>query len=244
MQLTLLLQALVPKVERSVVQCSVGQFFFRLALSTMLMAVGIGSSALLAQSGSTASGQGVSFPKFGRKKAVQPQQQPWKFQGRLHLQQGSTEGYIVLQIDLAPNHYIYSVSPDGSPAPTKIGIVPSPSVKTGSSFSPDQPPKVIENDPVFQRRIEKHTDRVQFFVPCKLDPNADYKLTGLPVIEFNGQICSKDGVCIPVRGKKIPVEFAGFYQPESAAQTSGVSSAPVAVEANVDSLGTAGRSTR
>ena len=183
-------------------------------------------STTLAQSGSVApaetatqANQKFTRPTFG-KPAAPVAQQPWKFEGRLHLQEGSTEGYIVLQIDLAPGHYMYSVSPEGSPAPTKIEIVPSASIQVAQEFSPDQPPTVIENDPVFQRRIEKHTDRVQFFVPCRLDPNADYKLTGLPVIEFNGQVCSKDGVCLPIRNKKIEVKFAGYFQQDSAGEMS------------------------
>ena len=183
-------------------------------------------STTLAQSGSAApaetaaqADQKFAIPKFGKPTAPAIEQ-PWKFEGRLHLQEGSTEGYIVLQIDLAPGHYIYSVSPEGSPAPTKIEVVPSASVQVAQSFSPDQPPAVTENDPVFQRRIEKHTNRVQFFVPCRLDPNADYKLTGLPVIEFNGQVCSKDGVCLPIRNKRIQVEFAGYFQQDSAGEMS------------------------
>jgi len=179
------------------------------------------SSTLLAQSDNVnTSQQSFARPKFGKPANQVAAAQPWKFEGRLHLQEGSTEGYIVLQVDLAPGHYIYSVSPEGSPAPTKIEIVPSASVKTSNAFSPDQPPSVTENDPIFQRRIEKHTERVQFFVRCKLDPNADYKLTGMPVIEFNGQVCSKDGVCIPIREKRIQVNFAGYFQQEANSQSS------------------------
>jgi len=179
------------------------------------------ASTAIAQSGN-ASGTEQRFarPKFGKPANQNAQQDPWQFEGRLHLQEGSTEGYIVLQVDLAPGHYIYSVSPEGSPSPTKIEVVPSASVQTAESFSPDQPPLVIENDPVFQRRIEKHSGRVQFFVQCRLDPNSDYKQTGLPTIEFNGQVCSKDGVCIPIRKKTIPVSFAGYFAQEAAGKTS------------------------
>jgi thiol:disulfide interchange protein len=192
-------------------------------------------STLSAQSGNAARGDQTSNrPTFGKPAAAE--QQPWRFEGRLHLQQGSTEGYIVLQVDLAPEHYIYSVSPEGSPAPTKIEIVPAANIKTPNTFSPDQPPAVVENDPVFQRRIEKHTGRVQFFVPCKLDPNADYKLTGMPVIEFNGQVCSKDGVCIPIRKKKIQVNFAGYFEQE-AGQTSSTSQTQSAVPAQANAAG-------
>lgn len=213
------------------------------AMVTLMFAIGGGM--VQGQSGNSASdrsqsGRGFSIPKFGGSKFGESksnqQQRPWKFQGRLHLQQDSTEGYIVLQVDLAPGHYIYSVSPEGSPAPTKISVVPSASVQTAESFSPDKPPAVIENDPVFERRIEKHTDRVQFFVPCRLDPNADYKLTGLPMIEFNGQVCSKDGVCIPIRNQKIAVQFAGYFQQESAGATSAISPARSNIPAHANAL--------
>jgi len=196
------------------------QLIWRVNVIVMALLIAVPlASPLLAQAHNDSAGQQtVPRLKFGKSVNEVATQQPWKFEGRLHLQQGSTEGYIVLQIDLAPGHYIYSVSPQGSPAPTNIQIVPSASVKTPNTFSPDQPPMVTENDPIFQRRIETHTDRVQFFVPCSLDPNADYKLTGMPVIEFNGQVCSKEGVCIPIRNKKIQVTFAGYFQQETETQ--------------------------
>ena len=208
---------------------------FANAIVLALVVSAMFGSTLLAQSdNANRSQQTINRPKFGKPAVPAAQQQPWKFEGRLHLQQGSTEGYIVLQVDLAPEHYIYSVSPEGSPAPTKIEIVPSASVETADTFSPDKPPSVVENDPVFQRRIEKHTGRVQFFVPCKLDPNADYKLTGMPTIEFNGQVCSKDGVCIPIRKKKIQVNFAGYFEQETEGQTSGAAQTQSTVPAQAN----------
>ena len=137
---------------------------------------------------------------------------PWKFEGRLHLQKGTSEGYLVLQMDLDQGHYIYSVSPEGSPAPTKISVVKNPAIQTRGDFAPNVQPEVNENDPVFQRRIEKHKGRVQFFIPCQLDARVDFQATGMPVIEFNGQVCSTDGVCIPINGQKIAVTFAGFFE--------------------------------
>jgi len=140
---------------------------------------------------------------------------PWKFEGRLHLQKGTNEGYLVLQMDLDQGHYIYSVSPKGSPAPTKISVVDNPSVQTRGVFAPNVPPEVNENDPIFHRRIEKHKDQVQFFVPCQIDANVDFQAAGMPVIEFNGQVCSADGVCIPISGQKVTVKFAGFFEREN-----------------------------
>jgi len=112
-------------------------------------------------------------------------------------------------------HYIYSVSPKGSPAPTKISVVDNPSVQTRGVFAPNVPPEVNENDPIFHRRIEKHKDQVQFFVPCQIDANVDFQAAGMPVIEFNGQVCSADGVCIPISGQKVTVKFAGFFEREN-----------------------------
>ncbi len=140
---------------------------------------------------------------------------PWQFAGRLHLEKGTSQGYLVLQVDLDPGHYIYSVSPQGSPAPTQIRVATNPAVKTTGEFSPNVQPEVNENDPVFQRRIEKHKGRVQFFVPCQLNPNADFQATGMLEIEFNGQVCSQDGVCIPINAQKVAVSFAGYFEREN-----------------------------
>ena len=147
--------------------------------------------------------------------AQQVAQDPWKFEGRLHPQKGTSEGYLVLQMDLDHGHYIYSVNPKGSPAPTKISVVANPAVQTRGAFSPNVQPEVNENDPVFRRRIEKHKGQVRFFVPCQLDANVDFQATGMPVIEFNGQVCSADGVCIPISGQKVAVKFAGFFEREN-----------------------------
>ena len=172
---------------------------------------------LIAQSGSNQNGQPASssFQGFAASPEMQTQADPWKFEGRLHLQKGTSTGYIVLQIDLQPGHYIYSVNPEGSPAPTSVSLVQNPAVKTEGTFSPNVQPLVNENDPVFHRRIEKHKERVQFFIPCEMDPTADFQTTGMPVIEFNGQVCSENGVCVPLRKQQIAVQFAGYFEREN-----------------------------
>ena len=173
----------------------------------------------IAQSGTSQNGQPASssFQGFAAPPQAQTQAEPWKFEGRLHLQKGTGTGYIVLQIDLQPGHYIYSVDPKGSPAPTSVSLVQNAAVKTQGSFSPNVQPLVNENDPVFNRRIEKHKERVQFFIPCEVDPNADFQKAGMPVIEFNGQVCSEGGVCVPLRKQQIPVQFAGYFERENQA---------------------------
>ena len=193
--------------------------------TTVMVALLFFSSQALGQSGSpqaspaaTASQNGFSQAfqsPFNASQAKQEARDPWKFEGRLHLQKGTSEGYLVLQMDLEQGHYIYSVSPKGSPAPTKISVVANPSLQTRGVFAPNVPPEVNENDPVFHRRIEKHKGQVQFFVPCQIDANTDFQAGGMPVIEFNGQVCSADGVCIPITGQKVAVKFAGFFEREN-----------------------------
>ena len=208
------------EVEARVLQ-STGCYLF---LATML-AMLILSNESFGQSGSSQASPSGSADKSGFSpqfqspfqagQAQQEAQDPWQFEGRLHLQKGTSEGYLVLQMDLDQGHYIYSVNPKGSPAPTKISVVANPVVQTRGTFAPNVQPEVNENDPVFRRRIEKHKGQVQFFVPCQLDPNVDFQTTGMPVIEFNGQVCSADGVCIPINGQKVAVKFAGFFEREN-----------------------------
>lgn len=147
--------------------------------------------------------------------------EPWKFEGRLHLEKGTGNGYIVLQVDLAPGSYIYSVSPEGSPAPTRLEVVTPPGLVVGEAFSPNLPPTVVELDPVFNRRIEKHKTQVQFFVPCQVTQDANFENDGWPAIQFDGQVCAEGGVCIPIRGQQIPVVFAGYFERSEQSASSG-----------------------
>ena len=137
-------------------------------------------------------------------------QNPWQFTGRVHLEQGSTKGYIVLQLDLAENHYIYSITPGQSPSPSKILIAESPDFRLLENFSSDRPPMVIEKDPVFEMRIEKHKGTVQFFAPIEVRPGLDLA-TFQPQITYVGQVCSDEGFCVPLRDEKVAAKFAGFF---------------------------------
>ena len=139
-----------------------------------------------------------------------PAAEPWSMTSRVHVQQGTGDAYLVFQIDLAKGHYIYSVTPDGSPAPTQITATASPDFQLVDTFSPDVAPIVIENDPVFQRRVEKHKGTVQFFAPIKLSDGVDPETMQLEIV-FNGQVCSEGGSCVPVRDHRQFATFAGWF---------------------------------
>jgi DsbC/DsbD-like thiol-disulfide interchange protein len=141
---------------------------------------------------------------------IEKPKDPWQMTGRIHIEQGTSQGYLVLQVDLADNHYIYSVAPKQSPAPTQLKVAPSSSFRMLANFSPDTAPIVIEKDPVFEQRIEKHKGTVQFFAPIKLEDGVNLATINAEVV-FIGQVCSEEGFCIPLRGNKVVAQFAGYF---------------------------------
>ncbi len=153
-------------------------------------------------------------PDLGRDQrvaALEESNSPYKLSARFHLQQGSHEGYLVLQFDLPNGSYVHSLTQSGDLQPSKIRVTPSNQFSTKGKFYPDRPPEVIEKDPVFQQRVEKHKDTVQFFVPIKVRADVDLKKL-VPELVFNGQVCSSDGVCIPLRNKSVKARFAGYFE--------------------------------
>jgi len=153
-----------------------------------------------------------------RKLSQQIQQakpQPFQISSRIHLNKGTQEGYLVVEVQLAAGKHIYSLTQTGAVPPTTLKMSPNQQIQLTGAFEPDKPAVVIENHPDFQQRVEKHTDKVQFFAPIKVAATAD--LTKLVAeVQFDGQVCSKDA-CRPIRGKKTAGKFAGYFEskPES-----------------------------
>ena len=138
------------------------------------------------------------------------QAKPYKVSSRFHLMEGTTSGYLVVQVELSPESYMYSLNQTGAINPTKIKVVPSDEFIIDGKFNPDRPAEIIENDPVFNQRVEKHKGKVQFFAPVKFSSvEAVDKVQ--PEIILNGQVCSTAGVCLPIRDKRVQAEFGGFF---------------------------------
>ena len=123
---------------------------------------------------------------------VSAQKKPYTVSSRFHLMEGTTSGYLVVQVDLAPESYMYSLNQAGAIDPTKIQVVPSEGFMIDGKFSPDRPAEVIENDPVFNQRVEKHKGKVQFFAPVKFT-SAEAVGQVQPEIILNSQVCSTGG---------------------------------------------------
>ena len=141
---------------------------------------------------------------------VAAQEKPYKVSSRFHLMEGTTSGYLVVQVELQPESYMYSLNQTGAINPTKIKVVPSDGFIVDGKFNPDRPAEVIEKDPVFNQRVEKHKGKIQFFAPVKFSSTEAAGKTK-PEIIINGQVCSTDGVCLPIRDKRVKAEFGGFF---------------------------------
>ena len=143
--------------------------------------------------------------------AIDPESAPCKLTGRFHLQQGTNQGYLVLQCELPPGSYIHSLTQAEELNPTVIRIQPLNGCSVTGPFHPDRPPTVIERDPVFDQRLEKHLGKVQFFVPIQIAEGIDVAELK-PQMIFDGQVCSEEGVCVPLNGKLVTASFAGYFE--------------------------------
>jgi len=91
-----------------------------------------------------------------------------------------------------------------------LAVLPSNDLRVISKFASEKAPTVIEKDPVFERRIEKHSGQVKFFAPIEVRPGVDLNQLSQEV-QFSGQVCSEGG-CQPIRNFKANARFAGYFE--------------------------------
>ena len=142
---------------------------------------------------------------------------PYKITSRIHLQKGANKGYLVVQVELAKETYIYSLTQKGNIPPTKIQVAPSAQFRLTGTFNPDRPATVIEHDPVMNERVEKHKDKIQFFAPIEIAAGQDVA-TIIADVTFRGQACTNQGFCMPIPGAKAQGKFASYFERTAEAQ--------------------------
>jgi hypothetical protein len=136
---------------------------------------------------------------------------PYKVSSRFHLQQGTNTGYLVVKVELAKGNFIYSLNQKSPLRPSKIRVADSQQFQLKSEFKPDRVPIVIENDPVFKQRVEKHKGEIQFFATVEIAPGVDVETLSADV-NFGGQVCSEEGFCMPILGANTKGKFAGYFE--------------------------------
>ena len=137
------------------------------------------------------------------------------FAARYHVQSGTNQGYLIVKAQMPAGSYIYGIyQPEDCPG-SMIEIAQSKQFRILDKFKADKAPKVIEKDPLFDARLEKHYDVVQFYVPIELEMNVNPSEIK-PVVRFTGQMCSDQGFCVPIHGKTMPAKFMGFFERRAA----------------------------
>ena len=203
---------------------------FSVALSFVVafaLIVGLGmESPSVGQSASTALENAGQVPgkvqnqnEQENKVQVQQEQSPYRLSSRVHLQRDSNKGYLIVQVDLIEGSYIYSLTQKGAIPASKLAVAHSPLFRLTGEFGPDRPATVVAHDPVFEQRVEKHLQRVQFFAPIEIAPGADPAKI-LAAVTFNGQVCTDQGFCTPLRNMQLTGKFAGYFQRSQAEKAS------------------------
>ena len=156
--------------------------------------------------------QETSFPQAGKKATDEPLK-PFRLSSRFHLKKGTDEGYLIVKFELPKESYIYSLTQPNPFPKTKITVVPSSyfSLTGKKAFAPDKLPKIIERDPDFGARLEKHFGVVQFVVPMKMNKTITAKELEIK-IDIDGQVCDET-TCLPISRKRTTARFAGFFDP-------------------------------
>lgn len=142
---------------------------------------------------------------------AQKNDKPYSLSSRFHLQQGSNTGYLVVHVKLPEGSYIYSLSQKAPLFPTKITVAKSAQFQLKTGFSPDRAAIVVEKDPLFGERVEKHKNEVQFFANIEVAPGTDVAALEAD-LTFDGQVCSEQGFCLPISAVKLKGKFAGYFE--------------------------------
>lgn len=132
-----------------------------------------------------------------------------KIEGTYQIEKDQRHGWLILNVKIPKGYHIYALTQIGNPPPTKIQLAKSTEFELMDKFKSDKKPKVVEKDPIFEQRIEKHDGKIAFMAPIKVAKSADLKDINFD-LKISGQLCNDSG-CRLFNNKKIDVEFAGFY---------------------------------
>jgi thiol:disulfide interchange protein len=150
-------------------------------------------------------------PSQGIQSAVElDEQAPYQITAKLVAQDKNAFGHLIVQVELATDSYLYSLTQPGDLA-TKVEISLGGDGKIAGVLRPVTPPKVLENDPFLGGRSEKHYGTVHFVLPIeKISPRPFQEWQ--VAIRINGQVCSEQGTCQLIRNEIVKVGYAPLDQ--------------------------------
>jgi hypothetical protein len=145
---------------------------------------------------------------------VQNDEPPVKLSARYHIESGTNRGFLIVKVDVPAGNHIYSLNQPEPLIPTRLSVKTSDQFSAEKKFKADKKPKVVEKDPLFNARLEKHAGTVQFYVPLTVNTQSDLKQLQ-PLVRFSGQMCSDQGYCVPINNLEVAAKFAGYFQREA-----------------------------
>lgn len=135
-----------------------------------------------------------------------------KIKGTYQIEKNQRHGWLILNLEIPDGCHVYALTQEGTPPPTRLKLEESDQFELLEKFKANKKPKVIENDPIFEQRIEKHEGKIAFMAPIKIAAAVELESVEFQ-LKMNGQLCNDSG-CQLISDRKIEVEFAGFYEKE------------------------------
>lgn len=143
--------------------------------------------------------------------SLQAQDEP-RISGEYKIEKGTRSGWLIVTVEIPNGSHIYALTQQGNPPPTRLQLAESETVAVLEPFRADKPPVVVEHDPVFEQRVEKHDGgKVRFMAPIRVAEGAGIETLAID-LKFHGQICSETG-CKPLFNKPVETRFTGYYVP-------------------------------
>lgn len=153
----------------------------------------------------------AALPNLGfQSSAGVEEQAPYQIAAKLVAQEGGAFGHLIIQVELAQDSYLYSLTQPGELA-TKVEISLGGDGKIAGVLRPVTPPKVLDNDPFLGGRSEKHYGTVHFILPIEKISQRPFEQWQV-AIRVNGQVCSEQGSCQLIRNEIVKVGFAPLDQ--------------------------------
>lgn len=124
------------------------------------------------------------------------------------LVKGSRDGTLSLTATSDPEWHVYSITQkDGGPLRSKIAVTKSAEFELLGDFQAEQPPAIKKYD-YFDVPVEEHAGAVTWSAPIRLAEGAAPDRLVIH-LEYNGQVCTDAGSCIPISKRHVEARFAG-----------------------------------
>ncbi|HMO13260.1 MAG TPA: protein-disulfide reductase DsbD family protein [Pirellulaceae bacterium] len=137
-----------------------------------------------------------------------------KFSAEFQIEQGKTNGVILVTANLAPGASIYALEHEDPTLPfTKLSVLQNPNFVCGK-FVARSRPRIKKDETTAGGTVAVYEEDVLFWAPfevLELTPSAARHLK--IELRVHGQMCTTDGqMCFPISDHKVEVKFGGFYE--------------------------------